>query len=67
MVQFGRFCPPARTPLRDRIGEGWMLSVQEEMRRSRHEKTKKTKTLPGLGAAFVFSVFAAGRKLRVIS
>jgi len=30
------------------------------------EKTTKTKAMPWCGAAFVFTVFADGRKLRVI-
>jgi len=36
------------------------------MRRGQDEKTEKTKAMPGIGAAFVFSVVAAGRKLRVL-
>jgi hypothetical protein len=34
--------------------------------RGQKEKTEKTKGMPWSGAAFVFSVFAAGRKLGVV-
>jgi hypothetical protein len=34
--------------------------------RGQEQKTEKTKTMPGFGAAFVFSVFAVVRKLRVL-
>jgi hypothetical protein len=47
-----------------------MLSVQERDQESEsggpEKKTKKTKAMPLCGAAFVFSDFAAGRKLRVL-
>jgi hypothetical protein len=46
-----------------------MLSVQKGERRGQEEKTERTKAMPPMrcgGAAFVFSVFAVGRKLRVL-
>jgi hypothetical protein len=43
-----------------------MLSVQEGRRRGQDEETKKTKAMPGRGAAFVFSVLAAGKRLGVL-
>jgi hypothetical protein len=43
-----------------------MLSVQQGVRRGQREKTEKTKAMPWCGSGFVFSVFAVGRKLRVL-
>jgi hypothetical protein len=43
-----------------------MLSVQTGVMQGQEEKTEKTKAGPWTGSAFVFSVFAVGRKLRVL-
>jgi hypothetical protein len=65
MMQNGWFLSAGHGPReRDRVRQRGMLTVQEGVRRE--EKTKKTKAMPWSGAAFVFSVFAVGRKLRVL-